>query len=300
MSVNEQVEAVSRMQDYIESHLDCEIALNDLAREAGYSPWHCARLFKEHTGKTPFEYIRTLRLTRAALVLRDEKVKVIDVALDFMFDSHEGFSRAFSKEFGLSPKKYSKEAPPVQLFLPHAVRDYYKFLERSAGNMEKTTNTRTVFVQVMERPARKLIVKRGIKAEDYFEYCEEVGCDVWGVLSSVKDALNEPMGLWLPENLIEEGTSKYVQGVEVPLDYKSAVPDGYDIIELKPCKMMVFQSQPYEDEDFMEVIGEVWKTIATYDPKLYGFEWAEEDGPRFQFEPQGYRGYIEGKPVKSI
>lgn len=296
----DQVEAVSKMQDYIENHINENITLLELSKAAGYSPWHSARIFKEYTGKTPFEYIRALRLTKAALVLRDEKIRVLDVALDFMFDSHEGFARAFSKEFGISPKKYSKSSPPVKLFLPHAVRDYYKYLERSAKSMEKKTNTTSIFVQVMERPKRKLIVKRGIKAKDYFEYCDEVGCDVWGILTSIKDALNEPMGLWLPDSMIKEGTSKYVQGVEVSVDYDGLIPDGFDMIDLPPCKMMVFQSQPYDDEEFMSVIGSVWETISTYNPKLYGFEWAENDGPRFQFEPQGFRGYIEGRPVKAL
>jgi len=40
--------------------------------------------------------------------------------------------------------------------------------------------------------------------------------------------------------------------------------------------------------------------MKSYDPKLYGFEWADEDGPRFQLEPQGYRGYIEARPVRQI
>jgi AraC family transcriptional regulator len=37
-----------------------------------------------------------------------------------------------------------------------------------------------------------------------------------------------------------------------------------------------------------------------YNPEIYGFCWADEDGPRFQLEPQGYRGYIEGRPVRAI
>jgi AraC-like DNA-binding protein len=93
----EQINAVQKMQDYIDQHLYEPITLSDLSRNTGYSPFHCAKLFKEHTGKPPFEYIRTLRLSRAALKLRDEKVKVLDVAMDFVFDSHEGFTRAFSK-----------------------------------------------------------------------------------------------------------------------------------------------------------------------------------------------------------
>ena len=63
---------------------------------------------------------------------------------------------------------------------------------------------------------------------------------------------------------------------------------------------MIFQSEPYEDENFGEAIENVWRLIERYDPKLYGYEWASEDGPRFQLEPQGYRGYIEGKPVRKI
>ena len=35
-----------------------------------------------------------------------------------------------------------------------------------------------------------------------------------------------------------------------------------------------------------------------YNPELYGFDWDNEIAPHFQMEPQGYRGYIEGKPVK--
>lgn len=51
----------------------------------------------------------------------------------------------------------------------------------------------TVFVQVVERPARKVIVRFAKKATHYFEYCEEVGCDVWDILSGIKEALYEPM-----------------------------------------------------------------------------------------------------------
>ena len=85
----ETVEAVERMQDYMHANINNIITLGDLARAAGYSQWHSARMFKEVIGKTPFNYLRALRLSRAALVLRDEHAKIIDVAFDFVFDSHE-------------------------------------------------------------------------------------------------------------------------------------------------------------------------------------------------------------------
>ena len=166
--------------------------------------------------------------------------------------------------------------------------------------MTEKTKTNTVFVQVVDRQARKLILKRGTKATGYFEYCEELGCDIYSELGEIKNALYEPMGMWLPENLRRPGTSTYAMGVEMPADYTGPVPEGYEIINLKPCKVMVFQGPPYEEERFLDAIGDLWEVMKTYDPQIYGFEWADEDGPRFQLEPQGYRGYIEARPVRQL
>jgi AraC-like DNA-binding protein len=292
------IKAVQRMQDYMHENINSTITLSDLAKAAGYSQWHSARLFKELIGKSPFDYLRALRLSKAALILRDNQPKIIDVAFDFVFDSHEGFTRAFTKQFGLSPKKYSDNPTPIQLFMPDRIRDFYLTLQKGDTEMSEKKSTHTVFVQVVERPSRKLILKRGVKATHYFEYCEEVGCDVWGVLSNIKEAMYEPAGMWLPEKLVSAGTSQYVQGVEVPQNYAGEIPEGFEIIDLEPCKMMVFQGEPYEDENFEEAIEELWQIMKTYNPEIYGFEWADDDGPRFQLEPQGYRGYIEARPVR--
>jgi AraC-like DNA-binding protein len=296
----EKIEAVQRMQNYIKKNIREPITLYDLSKIAGYSPFHCARTFKEFIGKSPFDYIRTLRLTHAALRLRDDQVKVIDVALDYVFDSHEGFTRAFSKEFGITPYKYSKNPSPIYLFIPNSIKDQYYYLLKGERQVNESLKNNTVFVQVIERAERKLILKRGKDAKDYFEYCDEVGCDIWGLLCSVKEALYEPIGMWLPEAFRSPGTSTYAQGVEVTDDYNGIVPDGFELITLPACKMMVFQGQPFEDEYFDEAITSLWEVMNRYNPELYGFEWADEDAPRFQMEPQGYRGYIEARPVRQI
>jgi len=294
------VTAVQNMQEYIDSHLHEQITLLQLAQAAGYSPWHAAHVFKEVTGKAPFDYIRSLRLTRAALTLRTGETRIIDVALDFVFDSHEGFTRAFSREFGLAPRDYRQRTPPISLFMPVKAFDSYQALRKGARKMTESAKIKAVFVQVIERPARKLLLKRGIAALDYFAYCEEVSCDIWALLTSVREALYEPVGLWLPKHLIKEGTSLYVQGVEVPLDYTNDVPPGCDLIDLPPCKMMVFQGEPYNDDDFMDEIGAVWDFIDRFNPAIYGFRWDPEAAPRFQLEPLGYRGYIEARPVAAL
>jgi len=296
----EKIKAVQRMQEYIEEHVTDSITLFKLAQAAGYSPWHSERIFKELTDKTPFEYIRALRLSHAAVRLRDEKAKIIDVALDFVFDSHEGFTRAFSRQFGMTPHYYRKNTPPLKLFMPRPIHQYYLTLQKGENQMNECSNANTVFVQVIDRPARKMILKRGIKASHYFEYCEEVGCDIWNVLSAIKDALYEPIGMWLPENLIRPGTSVYAQGVEMSEDYAGEVPEGYELIDLPPCRMMVFQGPPFPDEKFEEAIGNLWEVMKKYNPEIYGFTWADDDGPRFQLAPMGYRGYIEARPVRQI
>ena len=300
MTEVETIKAVQRMQEFIETNLSRKITLKQLAVAAGYSPWHAARIFKEITGKAPFEYIRSMRLTKAALLLRDGHERVLDVALEFLFDSQEGFTRAFAREFGLAPGKYGRSTPPIRLFMPQKVFDAYRAVEGGRGTMKEDKKTKSVFVQVVERPARKVLLKRGIRATEYFAYCEEVGCDVWSVLSSVKEALYEPVGMWLPDSLVREGTSRYVQGVEVPLDYGNKVPEGYELIELPPCRVMVFQGEPFEDEDFMAAIDEVWRHIEGFDPGLYGYAWDPQAAPRFQLSPMGYRGYIEARPVKAL
>lgn len=297
---SEAIQAVRRMQAYIQAHLNDPITLSQLAGVAGYSPWHSDRLFKQLTGKAPFDYIRSLRLSHAAVTLRDHRPKIIDVAFDFVFDSHEGFTKAFSRQFGLSPKRYARETPPIPLFIPYPAHDdpYQKRMEELS--MQEKKNLQTVFVQVVERPARKVLLRRGQKAEGYFEYCEEVGCDVWGMLSSVKEALYEPVGMWLPDSMRKKGTSRYVQGVELPLDYGKPIPADYELTEFPACSMMVFQGPPFEDDQFETAILDLWELMKTFDPGLYGYAWADEDGPRFQLAPLGYRGYIEARPVRPL
>lgn len=289
---------VQKVQDYIERNITEPITMKQLSREAGYSPWYLARTFKEVTGKGLFEYIRLRRLTQAALILRDENKKVIDVALDFVFDSQEGFTRAFSREFGIAPGRYKSKTPPIKLFLPKKAYDTYRALHKTRNREERMENmTKSIFVQIIERPERKCLLKRGKKAEDYFEYCEEVGCEIWDVLTSVKEALYEPVGLWLPKHLISQNTSMYVQGVELPMDYDKEIPEGFEIIVLPPCTMMIFQGEPYQDEDFGNEVTEVMKHADKFNPEIYGYQWAPEQAPRFQLMPMGYRGYIEARPV---
>ena len=101
--MTEQILAVQRMQDYIEEHLEEKIGIEELARVSLFSPWHSYRLFRSYIGLTPSEYIRRLRLAKAALRLKKEHLRITDAALDFGFGSVDGFTRAFHREFKMCP-----------------------------------------------------------------------------------------------------------------------------------------------------------------------------------------------------
>lgn len=291
--MDEHIEAVQRMQDYIEANLDTNITMADLANVSKYSPWYSYRLFVDLLHMTPAVYIRRLRLSKSALRLRDEKVKIIDVAFDYGFESVDGYQRAFYKEFGCNPYEYSMRPTPIYLFKPYGI----KYANRKES--KTMSEVKNVFVQVIEKPERKVIIKRGKEATEYFKYCEEVGCDVWGLLCSMKSISGEPVCLWLPKKHIIAGTSEYVQGVEVAADYSGEIPEGFDIIELPKCKYIMFQGEPFEEENFGEAIEQIWTAIKKYNPGLIGYEW-DDGNPRIQLEPIGTRGYIEFVAVKSI
>lgn len=288
------VKAVQKMQDYIEVHIDEEINLKELSDEACYSPWYCYRIFKELTGMSVADYVRRLKLTGAARRLKETDAKVIDVAFESGFESVDGFQRAFYREFGCNPGTYSTQPVPVPYFIPYGV----KFKNRRFNPLkEKELETRNVFVQLIKKPARKVLIKRGVMATHYFEYCEEVGCDVWGILSSMESLSGEPVCLWLPEKL-RDGKSEYVQGVEVSPDYNGIVPEGFEVIELPECDYLMFQGEPFAEEDFEEVIEAMWESEKKYDPSFLGFKWDKEN-PKYQLEPRGDRGYIELMAVKA-
>lgn len=284
--MKEQIEAVQRMQDYIDLHLSDNITLADLSGASLFSPWYSYRLFKQYTNLTPADYIRRLRLSRSALRLRDEDCKIGDIAYDLGFGSVDGYQRAFFREYGCNPREYATKPIPLYLFTPYSVKG------REIRKESKTLENRNVYIHEVEKPVRKVIIKRGVNATDYFAYCEEVGCDIWGLLTSMKSISGEPVCMWLPLQYRKPGTSEYVQGVEVAMDYDEEIPEGFDVIELPSVKYLMFRGEPFAEEDYCQAIEEVQTAIEKYDPALMGYKW-DNTNPRIQLEPIGIRGYIE-------
>lgn len=87
---------------YIEKHLKETLSVRLIADQSGYSPWHFSRCFKVNTGLSPMEYVKQRRLFAAAQEIRKGQ-KILDVAMDYGWESHSGFTKAFLGLFGYSP-----------------------------------------------------------------------------------------------------------------------------------------------------------------------------------------------------
>lgn len=108
----------SRIQqtiDYIDAHLNENITLDELAEIASLSKYYYHRLSSSLLGESVMSYIRKRRLSRAATMLSESSLRIIDIALESGFESQEVFIRAFTKYFGITPSKYRKLQTKIKL-----------------------------------------------------------------------------------------------------------------------------------------------------------------------------------------
>ncbi|AGH74543.1 helix-turn-helix domain-containing protein [Edwardsiella piscicida] len=100
---------VDALIQWIEQNLDKRILIDDIAERAGYSKWYLQRLFKEVTGYSLAAYVRKRRLIRAAAELQRSNKKIMEITLQYGFDSQQTFSRAFKRRYGTSPGSYRQQ-----------------------------------------------------------------------------------------------------------------------------------------------------------------------------------------------
>lgn len=106
----QQLTILQQTIDYIEDHINEEINPLKLAEMAGYSPYHFYRIFQKHTGYTVMDYVLKRKLQYALHELVNGK-KIIQIAMDYGFDTHSGFTKAFKRCFGSPPSLYKLHCP---------------------------------------------------------------------------------------------------------------------------------------------------------------------------------------------
>jgi len=116
------------MQDainYMEDHLRDDLDLQAISHHINYSLSQFYRIFKGMTGMTPMAYVRKRRLSEACRDLITRKSTILQVAVDYGYESHEAFTRRFKAEYRVLPSHLS-QAPSIHLFEKINLLSYMK------------------------------------------------------------------------------------------------------------------------------------------------------------------------------
>jgi AraC-like DNA-binding protein len=102
-----------RARDWMAAHQGEPLTLAALAREAGLSPFHFQRLYKQAFARSPHAHLTELRLERARRLLARGDARVTDVCLEVGYSSLGSFSTLFARHTGRSPARYQREVRRV-------------------------------------------------------------------------------------------------------------------------------------------------------------------------------------------
>ncbi|MBN1571140.1 MAG: AraC family transcriptional regulator [Acidobacteria bacterium] len=142
------VSNVLRAVEYMERNLTNPISVTDVASEAAYSTFHFVRLFKALTGDTPGSYLRRRRLAEAAGELVRSRRRIIEIAIDYQFQSQEAFTRAFRDCFGINPGAFRKRRNAFPMEAARRIDEFFLIHCMEVITMEP---------RIMKRDAIKLI-----------------------------------------------------------------------------------------------------------------------------------------------
>jgi len=111
------IKSINKALHYIEKHLEQNLSLEQISKEAHYSPYHFHRIFKTFTNETLNNYIARKRVEKAsAALLHNRAISISELSVQYGFTSNSSFTRAFKKFYGMNPSvfrstskgKYSK------------------------------------------------------------------------------------------------------------------------------------------------------------------------------------------------
>ncbi len=126
-----QLGAMHQAIEFIETHLQEEIAVADMAAAVSYSLYHFCRVFAQTAHHSPYDYLMRRRLSEAARELVETDKKITDIAFDYRFNSPETFARAFKRMFATQPSRWKKtRCLPPHCLLPPFSRAYLEHINR--------------------------------------------------------------------------------------------------------------------------------------------------------------------------
>ncbi len=165
--MNFYVGVINEAVDYIEDNIGEKLSLVEVAARFAISHFHFNRMFKTVSGVTLKQYILGRKLSKAMEQLKSTNRPIIDIALDLGFEYPEVFSRAFKKQFGVSPA-YFRESSPLVEVVPRAC-----IVERDIINYQGTLALKGKCLLLDELTLRGIAVTTNTNADDFQQSLKE-------------------------------------------------------------------------------------------------------------------------------
>lgn len=209
-------DSISRSVAYIELHLNEKIALPDIAAQANLSIAHLYRIFPAFTGCTIGQYVRQRRMTEAARMLRENK-RILDIALEYQFDSQESFTRAFKVMFGITPGEYRHKPVVIPVYLPAQIS-----LDRKDEVVKQP--------EIVVKQLNLLGTETGIDLEtDFTEQIAVLTEEIKLKLATVRHLVQpvRTINMWYPhfedETATSEPVTMFFSGIEISAEIAAAL-----------------------------------------------------------------------------
>lgn len=282
-------DAIRAMADWIERHIALPTTLTDMARAIGYSPTYCSTQFRRHTGLTLREYAMQRRLYHAAIAIRDSDARLIDIALEYGYSSHQALTAAFRRTYGVSPEVYRRERRLIQLHMPLPPEG-----KQGGDFMLTEPNIRVEYI-----PAHKYLGVFHAAEVDGEPIWPGHDCDlVTHTVESMSHLADVVVGAHTAGWVICGAERSYFYGLGVPADYKGKAPKGFALVDVPGGYYQLVSHPPFDyPQDNAEVMRRVEKLAFETDCAVRGFRWKLTGMCYQRHFPEGH-GYMVLRPIE--
>ncbi|MBG9774110.1 AraC family transcriptional regulator [Brevibacillus laterosporus] len=263
-------ERIQNSIEFIEKNLQEELNITEISSKSCFSAFHFQRIFQAITGFSVQEYIRSRRLSEAAILLKETRKNILEIAFFFQYGSQEAFTRAFVNYFGLTPAKHRKEGAIIK---QQQKINFLDYKNKTKGNL------------VMNKPEvvvlnKKLIIgyeyKTNLNNEKYFEEIPVFYIDFGRneYYCRIPKKISPNMSYGISANFDDEGDFSFIVGEEVK-EINSELENGFVNFEIPEGKYARFKVNGTTD-----LVQSTRRYI--YGTWLLNSKYERRDGPDFE------------------
>ncbi len=213
--------AIQKAVDYIEENLSEKITPETLAMIVDLSPFYFQRLFTRLVNRPVSDYIKMRRLARSCAMLQNKDVRILDVAIENGFNSHESFTKAFKSAFSITPKEYRTNPIHLNQVIKPELLLNYTMVEENVPLI-----TENIVLEITRKTLDRSEIFIGLSRQVPFSHAtlgESTGIDtpgqLWDLFHDIKPNIPNlmPDGIELGASMMSgtnDGTFTYFVGGE--------------------------------------------------------------------------------------